>query len=108
MPYAITKATRLTRRSDDLCYHRGMHLIIEHKVRRPYAHTVASSSPVEAINVVSMWMEYLAGDVGYDDTTFVITPEKADARSAGQELAIGNLELMRIDEIRSILIMPSE
>ena len=85
-----------------------MHLIIEHKNRRPYAHTVASSSPVEAVNVVEMWMSYITGDSNYDDTTFVITPEKADAKSAGQEVAIGNLELMRIDEIRSILIMKNE
>ena len=85
-----------------------MHLIIEHKNRRPYAHTVASSSPVEAANVVEMWMSYITGDSNYDDTTFVITPEKADAKSAGQEVAIGNLELMRIDEIRSILIMRNE
>ena len=85
-----------------------MHLIIEHKVRRPYAHTVASSSPVEAMNVVEFWMAHITGDNDYDDTTFVITPDPTDARSAGQEIAIGNLELMRVDEIRSILIMENE
>ena len=35
-------------------------------------------------------------------------PDPTDARSAGQEIAIGNLELMRIDEIASILIMEKE
>ena len=51
-----------------------MHLIIKHKVRRPYAHTVASSSPVEAMNVVEFWIAHITGDNDYDDTTFVITP----------------------------------
>lgn len=85
-----------------------MYLIIQHKDRRPVAQTVASSSPVESVNVVEFWMALLTGDTDYDDTTFVITPDRADARAAGQEVAIGNLELMRIDEIDSIIIFPSE
>lgn len=94
----------------DVWYHVCMHLIIEHKNRRPYAHTLYwNGTDRGSRDIVDRWMNgHLTGDNSDDDYTFIITPDPADAKSAGFEMNIGNLELMRIDEIRSILIMENE
>lgn len=82
-----------------------MYLIIEHKNRRPYAHTLLRADM--AHDILDRWMYgHLEGDSQDDDYTFIITPDPADAKSAGFEMNIGDLELMRVDEISSILIFP--
>lgn len=83
-----------------------MNLYIESKTVRPYAlRPYSGYSSGELRNIMRGWLAYLDGEEWRGQSIVTVTPDPGEAMEADMDDVIGNVSVLRYEDIRSILIM---